>query len=195
MYFPPKLWKSIIKVNFKDFHTYYNNNLDKYPLLSVFFKHKKNLNFIKHLRPIIRFVKILSFKLEYHLTRKTAQIMTFHEFIKKESADDNEYVNLKSLFEEFAISWNSIISHIDQYQSEELLNKPHMNLELPVIFGLVEQKNNGIYLCAILDFLIKLHNEFLDDIINIPIEESQALDDNFINYEWNDKILNKKISS
>ncbi|PKB95996.1 hypothetical protein RhiirA5_472770 [Rhizophagus irregularis] len=163
----------------------------------------------------IRFVKILSFKLEYHLTKKTAQIMTFHEFIKKESADDNEYVNLKSLFEEFAISWNSIISHIDQYQSEELLNKPHMNLELPVIFGLVEQKNNGIYLCAILDFLIKLHNEFLDDIINIPIEEckslnfiknltwnylnsktyfiistvAQALDDNFINYEWNDKIL------
>ncbi|PKC54242.1 hypothetical protein RhiirA1_507522 [Rhizophagus irregularis] len=141
--------------------------------------------------------------------------MTFHEFIKKESADDNEYVNLKSLFEEFAISWNSIISHIDQYQSEELLNKPHMNLELPVIFGLVEQKNNGIYLCAILDFLIKLHNEFLDDIINIPIEEckslnfiknlswnylnskmyfiistvAQAQDDNFINYEWNDKIL------
>ncbi|CAB4494066.1 unnamed protein product [Rhizophagus irregularis] len=215
MYFPPKLWKSIIKVNFKDFHTYYNNNLDKYPLLSVFFKHNKNLNFIKHLRPIIRFVKILSFKLEYHLTKKTAQIMTFHEFIKKESADDNEYVNLKSLFEEFAISWNSIISHIDQYQSEELLNKPHMNLELPVIFGLVEQKNNGIYLCAILDFLIKLHNEFLDDIINIPIEEckslnfiknlswnylnskmyfiistvAQAQDDNFINYEWNDKIL------
>ncbi|PKC50202.1 hypothetical protein RhiirA1_487077, partial [Rhizophagus irregularis] len=34
MYFPPKLWKSIRKVNFKDFHTYYNNNLDKYPLLS-----------------------------------------------------------------------------------------------------------------------------------------------------------------
>ncbi|GBC14823.1 hypothetical protein GLOIN_2v1781959 [Rhizophagus irregularis DAOM 181602=DAOM 197198] len=215
MYFPPKLWKSIIKVNFKDFHTYYNNNLDKYPLLSVFFKHNKNLNFIKHLHPIIRFVKILSFKLEYHLTRKTAQIMTFHEFIKKESADDNEYANLKSLFEEFAISWNSIISHIDQYQSEELLNKPHMNLELPVIFGLVEQKNNGIYLCAILDFLIKLHNEFLDDIINIPIEEcksldfiknlswnylnsktyfiistvAQAQDNNFINYEWNDKIL------
>ncbi|RGB33408.1 hypothetical protein C1646_816080 [Rhizophagus diaphanus] len=215
MYFSPKLWKSIKKVNFIDFYAYYNNNLDKYPLLSVFFKHNENLNLIKHLYPIIRFVKILSFKLEYHLTRKLAQIMTFHEFIEKESADDNEYFSLKYLFEEFAISWNSIISHINQYQSEELLNKPYMNLELPVIFGLIEQKNNGIYLCAILDFLIKLHNEFLDDVIDIPFEKckslnfiknlswnylnsktyfiistvAQAQDDNFIYYEWDDKIL------
>jgi hypothetical protein len=209
------LWKPTRKVNFNDFHTYYNNNSDKYPFLSVFFKHYKNLNFIKYLYPIIKFVKILSFKLEYHLTRKALQIMTFHEFIKKESADDNEYANLMSLFEEFALSWNSVINHINQYQSEELLNKPNMNLELPVIFGLVEQKNNGIYLCAILDFLIKLHNEFIDDVITISIEKckslnfikdlswnysnsktyfttstvTQAQDNNFINYEWNDRIL------
>ncbi|PKC69164.1 hypothetical protein RhiirA1_533648 [Rhizophagus irregularis] len=91
-----------------------------------------------------------------------------------------------------------------------------MNLDLPVIFGLVEQKDNGIYLCAIVDFLIKLHNEFLDNIIAIPIgkceylkflEDSscnkltpktyfiipkkvdQAQDNNFINYDWDDKIF------
>ncbi|RIA88898.1 hypothetical protein C1645_877066 [Glomus cerebriforme] len=91
-----------------------------------------------------------------------------------------------------------------------------MSLELPVIFGLIEQKDTGIYLCAILDFLIKLHNEFLDDIAKIPIgkceslkclEDSswnnltpksyfivskkvtQAQDNNFINYKWHDRIL------
>ncbi|RIA80719.1 hypothetical protein C1645_882010 [Glomus cerebriforme] len=91
-----------------------------------------------------------------------------------------------------------------------------MSLELPVIFGLIEQKDTGIYLCAILDFLIKLHNEFLDDIAKIPIgkceslkflEDSswndlipktyfiaskkvmQAQDNNFINYKWDDRIL------
>ncbi|GBC04617.1 hypothetical protein RclHR1_05780008 [Rhizophagus clarus] len=210
------LLKPIKKLNFEDLYTFNNNNLDKNSFLSIFLKYHKNLEFIKHLYPIIRFVKILNFKLEYHLTRKEAQTMTFHEFIKKESADDSEYANLKSLFEEFAISWNSIISHINQYQSKELLNKPHMNLEIPVIFGLIEQKDSGIYLCAIVDFLIKLHNEFLDNIIGIPIgkceylkflEDSswnkltpktyfimskkadQAQDNNFINYEWNDKIF------
>src|SRR2546429_9488605 len=91
-----------------------------------------------------------------------------------------------------------------------------MNFELPIIFGLIEQKDTGVYLCAILDFLIKLHNEFLDSVMAIPVgkceslkflEDSswnhlspkkyfiaskkmaQALDINFINYEWNYKIL------
>ncbi|GBC06549.1 hypothetical protein RclHR1_06900002 [Rhizophagus clarus] len=215
MKFLPRLWKPARKVLFKDFHVFCINNLNDYSFLSVFFKHYENLKLIKYLYPIIRFVKILNFKLEYHLTRKAAQILTFHEFIKKESADDNEYANLKSLFEEFAISWNSIISHINQYQFEGLLNKPYMNLELPVIFGLIEQKDNGIYLCAILDFLIKLHNEFLNDVETILIEKcgslnfieelswnylnsklyfttstvTQAQDINFINFEWNGKIL------
>ncbi|GBC14841.2 hypothetical protein GLOIN_2v1788049 [Rhizophagus irregularis DAOM 181602=DAOM 197198] len=214
--FLPKLWKPVRKVNFEDFYTFYiSNNLNEYPFLSVFFKHYESLKFIKYLYPIIKFVKILNSKLEYHLTRKAAQIMTFHEFIKKESVDNSEYINLKSLFEEFAFSWNSVISHINQYQSKEFFDKPYMTLDLPVIFGLVEQKDSGIYLCAIVEFLIKLHNEFLNNVMTIPIEKCkslnfikdfswnylnsktyfnvltvvQALDNNFINYEWNDKIL------
>ncbi|CAB4443216.1 unnamed protein product [Rhizophagus irregularis] len=61
----------------------------KITYLSKLFKPIKRINFelMKHLYPIIRFVKILSFKLEHRLTKKEAQNMTFHEFIKKESAD------------------------------------------------------------------------------------------------------------
>ncbi|CAB4443214.1 unnamed protein product [Rhizophagus irregularis] len=215
----PKLWKPIRKVNFNDFYNFCNNLvLDKYPLLSVFLKHYEKLKLIKFLHPIIKFVKILNFKLEHHLTRKEAQNMTFHEFIKKESADDDEYAsNLKVLFEKFAFSWNSIINYIIQYQCKELpYDKPIMNLELPVIFGLIDQKDTGIYLCAIIDFLIKLHNEFLDNIKAIFANKCENLkffevlswnnlisetyctkskkvilaqDNNFINYEWNDKIF------
>ncbi|UZO24840.1 uncharacterized protein OCT59_017134 [Rhizophagus irregularis] len=210
-----KLLKPIKRINFE----VSTRNLDKNSFLSIFFKYHESLKLMKHLYPIIRFVKILSFKLEHRLTKKEAQNMTFHEFIKKESADDNDYVNanLKSLFEEFAFSWNYIINYIFEYQCKELPhNKLFMNLDLPVIFGLVEQKDNGIYLCAIVDFLIKLHNEFLDNIIAIPIgkceylkflEDSsfnkltpktyfiipkkvdQAQDNNFINYDWDDKIF------
>src|SRR5581483_4090322 len=98
---------------------------------------------------------------------------------------------------------------------EELPDKPIMNLDLPVIFGLIEQRDAGVYICAILDFLIGLHNEFLDCVLAIPIGKCEslkflenvsqnyqtsekcfitskkvahALDINFINYEWNDKI-------
>jgi hypothetical protein len=214
--FLPKLWKPFRKVNFKDLHAFYITNSNEYLFLSVFFKYYESFKLIKYLYPIIRFVKILNSKLEYHLTRKAAHtIMTFHEFIKNESVNDNEYSNLKSLFEEFALSWNSVVSHISQYKSELLFGKPFMTLDLPVISGLVEQEDSGIYLCAIVEFLIKLHNEFLNDVMTIPIEKCkslnfikdlswnhlnhktyfivstaiQAQDNNFINYEWNDKIL------
>ncbi len=165
---------------------------------------------------MVKFIKILNSKLEYNLTRKEAQMMTFNEFIEKESADETEY-HLKPLFEEFALGWNSVINYIFQYQSKELpSDKPYMDLELPIIFGLVEQKDTGIYICAILEFLIQSHNEFLDNVLSIPVgqcknlnfmEQStwnnltsktyhiksikviQAQEINFINYEWNEKIL------
>ncbi|PKY26550.1 hypothetical protein RhiirB3_513718 [Rhizophagus irregularis] len=89
----PKLWKPVRKVDFKDLFTFYIANLNEYPFLSLFFKHYNRLKLIKYLYPIIRFVKILNSKLEYHLTREAAQIMSFHEFIKKESVDEKEYIN------------------------------------------------------------------------------------------------------
>ncbi|PKY36118.1 hypothetical protein RhiirB3_458069, partial [Rhizophagus irregularis] len=95
-----KLLKPIKRINFE----VSARNLDKNSFLSIFFKYHESLKLMKHLYPIIRFVKILSFKLEHRLTKIEAQNMTFHEFIKKESADDNDCVNanFKSLFEEFA---------------------------------------------------------------------------------------------
>ncbi|RIA97746.1 hypothetical protein C1645_871114 [Glomus cerebriforme] len=216
----PKIWKLSRKVNFEDFYAFYNSNwqnLEKYPFLSIYFKNYKQLKLINHLYPIVRFVKILNLKLEYYLTRKVAHLMKFHEFIVNES---HENANLKTLFEEFAFGWNYVMDYFVQYQSKELpynkSNKPIMNLELPVIYGLIDQKDAGIHLCTILDFLIKLHNEFLDNIIAIPVGKcksleflkdlywdtrehniyfiksikiAQAQDINFINYEWNDRIL------
>jgi hypothetical protein len=62
----PKLWKPVRKVDFKDLYTFHIANLNEYPFLSVFFKHYNSLKLIKYLYPIIRFMKILNSKLEYH---------------------------------------------------------------------------------------------------------------------------------
>ncbi|CAB5359639.1 unnamed protein product [Rhizophagus irregularis] len=118
--------------------------------------------------------------------------------------DINNGNYLKSLFEDFALSWNSVITNINQNQPEEL----YMDLERPVIFSLIERKEGGNYLCKILEWLIKFHNEFLDNALAIPIGKcknlkfledspyyiksiklSQMQDTNFIN-EDNKKILN-----
>ena len=104
----PKLLSPIRKVNFEDFRAFYNSvfirDLNNYPFLSVYFNYYERLKLIKHLRPIVKFVKILNSKLEYNLTRKSAHTMKFNEFIEKESRNDSKNGKyLKSLFEEFAL--------------------------------------------------------------------------------------------
>jgi hypothetical protein len=193
--------EEVRKVNFEDFRSFYYNefiyNLDNYPFLSIYFNHCEKLKLIKHLQPIIKFVMILNSKLEHNLTRKLAHTMTFREFIEKESFDDTSNI-LRSLFDGFESSWNIVINHIEH--SKELShNKPLMNIERPIIFGLIDQKDSGIYLCTILEFLIRLQNEFLDNVFAIPnlfksdpiksIKVTQAQDLNFINFEWDEKII------
>src|SRR5438034_5570183 len=43
-----------------------------------------------------------------------------------------------------------------------------MAYKLPVVFGLMEPKDAGIPLCAILDFLVNLQNKFLEEVMSIP---------------------------
>ncbi|GBB99412.1 hypothetical protein RclHR1_03510006 [Rhizophagus clarus] len=206
----PKFWRIIKQVTIEELRIFYNNNsnLNNYPLLLVYFNHYEKLKLIKHLYPIMKFVKILNSKLEYQNSKRSAQNMTFNEFIKEESEDNTANGNyLRSLFEGFASSWNSVINYIDIDQSKEFSNKPFMNLECSVIYGLVEHKDEGIYLCAILKFLIDMHNELLDNVFSIPVKFpgylscndpayftksimiTQAQEISFVNYKLDEKIL------
>ncbi|CAB4488333.1 unnamed protein product [Rhizophagus irregularis] len=172
----PNLWRTIGIINFDSFRAYYMSDLtrrnDDHPFLSVFFKHSKQIELLKHLLPIVKFVQILNAKLGYQLTRQTAKDMNFRQFIEKESNDGrNEEIfnNLNTAFNDFKLGWNTVIPFVNRYQCHELPNeKPVMGYSLPVIFGLVEPKDAGIFLCAILDYLVDLQNQFLQEVIVIP---------------------------
>ncbi|GBB96188.1 hypothetical protein RclHR1_00270034 [Rhizophagus clarus] len=172
----PALWRSIGLVNFESFRAYYMSDLAKnknnYPFLSIFFKYAEQLELLKHLLPIVKFVQILNSKLGYQLTRQKAREMSFRQFIEKESneGENREIFNsLKTAFDDFAKGWNTVLPFVKRYQCHELpREKPNMAYKLPVVFGLMEPKDTGILLCAILDFLVNLQNKFLGEIMSIP---------------------------
>ncbi|PKC07678.1 hypothetical protein RhiirA5_358849, partial [Rhizophagus irregularis] len=143
-----------------------------YPFLSIFLKYSHELELLKHLLPIIKFVQILHSKLGYQLTRQTAEEMTFRQFIYKESngGDDDEiFKSLRTAFDDFKLGWNTVIPLVNRYQCHELPDdKPEMKDDSPVVFGLVEPKDSGIYLCAILYHLVNMQNRFLQEVIEIP---------------------------
>jgi hypothetical protein len=173
----PALWRSIGLVNFDSFRAYYmsdsTRNENNYPFLSIFFKYAGQLELLKHLLPIVKFVQILNSKLGYQLTRQKAREMTFRNFIEKESngGENREIFNsLKTAFDDFCQGWNTVLPFVKRYQCHELppREKPTMAYKLPVVFALMEPKDTGIPLCAILDFLVNLQNKFLGEVMSIP---------------------------
>ncbi|PKY42427.1 hypothetical protein RhiirA4_397377 [Rhizophagus irregularis] len=171
----PTLWRTIGIINFDSFRAYFMSDLTRsknYPFLSVFFKYSGQLELLKHLLPIIKFVQILNSKLGYQLTRQKAREMTFRQFIEKESneGENHEMFNsLKTAFDDFKLGWDTVIPSVGRYQCHQLPNdKPIMSYNLPVVFGLMEPKDAGIFLCAILDYLVNLQNNFLKEVIEIP---------------------------
>ncbi|CAG8466565.1 13541_t:CDS:10 [Ambispora gerdemannii] len=220
----PRLWRRIGDTSLDNFRTYYLNNENhrkNFPFISIYFEYEKRLPHLKHIHHLVKFVRILFTRLSYRIKRDEALHMTFQEFIDKDAKAGGYKElqhSLKAAFNNFAKSWNAVMPLIERYQCHDLpANKPKMNLNCQIVFGLVEGKDAGLFLCAALEYLVDLQNRFLRDIMNIPsgtchslkfIEQqtrlkpganspyhikSVRLEDarqaNFIDYEWNPKIL------
>ncbi|KAF0407966.1 e3 ubiquitin-protein ligase [Gigaspora margarita] len=167
----PQLWRKIDYINFSSFLAYYDlaKYQTKYPFLEIFIKHSEQLEIIKNLWPIVQFIKILSSRLSYRISRKDAEIITFDQFIYKEV----DKADLNKMFKRFEKSWNAIIDKV--YQCHKLGEKQRMSRNMPIVLGLVEVNDFGIYLCAILEYLIGIQNNFLLDVMNIPPDSCKAL--------------------
>ncbi|RIB04310.1 hypothetical protein C2G38_2222712 [Gigaspora rosea] len=176
----PRLWRITGKISFDGFNAYYLKNLAQnskdFTFLNVYFKHEKNLSQLNHFYPIIKFVKILYSKLAHKLTREKAEAYTFDEFIQDESKNEHfdTFISLKTSYVEFEKSWNAIADNVRRYQCHDI--EPHkLTNNNPVVFGLIEAKDSGIYLCAIIEYLVNIQNRFLEDVISIPDETCSSL--------------------
>ncbi|CAG8443124.1 10027_t:CDS:10 [Scutellospora calospora] len=172
----PRLFRTIVKTSFDSLRAYYNRdikyNSQVFPFLNIYFKHFEKLPHIKNLYPIVKFVQILASRLGYRLTRKEANQITFKDFIEDQSINgqlQETYESLSLAFNDFANAWNETIGHVTRYQCHQLPDeKPHININSTIVFGLMEGRDTGIYLCAILEYLITLQNNFLQEVMAIP---------------------------
>ncbi|CAG8804176.1 35794_t:CDS:1, partial [Racocetra persica] len=72
-------------------------------------------------------------------------------------------------FVNFANSWNQLIPYINRYKCLALPQPmPKMHDNISVVFGLLEPINESLFLCAAIDFLVQLQNDFLNEVIGIP---------------------------
>ncbi|CAG8730685.1 10437_t:CDS:2, partial [Racocetra fulgida] len=88
-----------------------------------------------------------------------------------ETSDDTGETmkSLNEAFNSFAESWNTLAPHIKRYDCTELPKAmPIINDNSIVTYGLLEPLNESIFICATIDFVVKLQNNFLKDILVIP---------------------------
>ncbi|CAB4467000.1 unnamed protein product [Rhizophagus irregularis] len=174
----PSLWRIICKIDFNSFRAYYISepkNIRKYPFLNIFFKYFEDLPLIKYLYPLVKFIQMLNNKLGYKLSREDAKKTTFRMFIESEG-DKEAYDALGKSFNEFQVAYNFMINKVKRYQCHDLPKiKPQITDKLSIIYGLIEGKDEGIYLCAILEYLINIQNTFLGKIMSIPPESCDSL--------------------
>ncbi len=71
---------------------------------------------------------------------------------------------LESLFHNFAEAWNSIRGKVKRYGCREF-HIPVMDIETSLALCLVEPRDQGIYITAILDYLANLQNSFIEDVV------------------------------
>ncbi|RIA84473.1 hypothetical protein C1645_742305 [Glomus cerebriforme] len=169
----PSLWRIVGKIDYNSFRAYYTSDpkhAKNHPFLSIFFKHSKDLPLIKYLYPIVKFVQLLNTKLGYKLSRDDAKKLTFRKFIENESNDSEDkviYDTLDKSFNDFQTSYNTIINKVERYQCHTFKIKPHITDKDSIVYGLMEGKDEGIYLCAIIEYLINIQNNFLREVMAI----------------------------
>jgi hypothetical protein len=71
---------------------------------------------------------------------------------------------LERLFHNFAEAWNSIRGKVKRYGCREF-HIPVMDIETSLALCLVEPRDQGIYITAILDYLANLQNSFIEDVV------------------------------
>ncbi|CAG8500709.1 21662_t:CDS:2 [Dentiscutata erythropus] len=120
--------------------------------------------------------------------------MTFDKFIKQESNEgelQEIYLALKSAFEKFEKSWNTVAPYIKQFGCQKFEEFPTISLQSSVMYGLAEETDFGIYLSAILSYLIELQNLFLEETIDIP--DSSVLYDHVLDESFSSENASKML--
>ncbi|CAG8475156.1 3381_t:CDS:10, partial [Racocetra persica] len=180
--YSPLLWRLIEKPDLDNLKSYCMSNIenkDAFPLLYIFLKHEKHLDLIQLLLPIVKFTQILSSRLSNVIERQRARHLTFQQFIVDESKDDESGTTeefLNAAFNSFADSWNRLTPHVKRYQCKELPQEmPKIDNKTSIIYGLYEPTDESLYLCATIEFLVQLQNDFLNDIIEVSCGTCQSL--------------------
>ncbi|XP_072028276.1 E3 ubiquitin-protein ligase rnf213-alpha-like [Amphiura filiformis] len=174
----PAIWQHRPRINVESLQQYLTQNMQQssrgnqqerpLALLQAFLEQEAILQLLHHLPDIIRLQQMLIDKYHRRIDAAEATSMSIQEFLEK-LPQDHQYVNqIQPLIGIFIDTWNQVREHIPNYVNNGGLAVPRehcmqiMTESSSLAMLLPTRREAGVCSTALVDFLIRAHNGFIE---------------------------------
>lgn len=180
---------------------------NQHPLLGLFLDFNDSLPNVASLPDLLSWSRIVDSLLSRRLCRHEATT-NIGDIIRKESKSPEERKRLSEIFEKFSTAWKKMRPFVRDRLKQEV---PYLSESSPISFCLIEKRDQGSFLCAAMEILREIQNEFLQKMLSIAssgkcsalvflereegkftipvVHLQEAREKEIIQYQWTDEIL------
>ena len=181
---------------------------NSHPLLGLFLDYNDLLPLVANLNDLLSWSRIVDSLLSRRLTRKDAATK-IGDIIRGKAQSPEEKKRLDESFDKFNKSWEAMRPYVKEKLGVKEV--PYLSESSPISYCLVEKSDKGVLLCAALEVLQNVQNEFLRKMLNIAatgkcsalvflerdegkcaipmVHLQEAREKEIIQYQWSDDIL------
>jgi len=207
----PRLLRTTLPNTFNSLRAYYMAAGDKaretHPLLGLFLDFNDNLLLVSNLNHLVSWSRIMDSLLSRRLSRKDTSTK-IGDVIRGKANSPEEKTRLTEAFDSFSNAFENMHPVLKERLQQQV---PHLSESSPISLCLVEKRDQGVFLCAALDILQKIQNDFLRKVLSIAatgkcsaliflerdkgkcaipmVHLQEAREKEIIQYQWSDAIL------
>ena len=207
----PRLLRTTLPKTFNSLRAYYLAIGDKarenHALLGLFLDYHDDLPLVSNLTHLVSWSRIVDLLLSRRLSRKDTSTK-IGDVIRGKANSPEEKKRLTEAFENFTIAFENMHPVLKERLQREV---PYLSESSPISLCLVKKQDQGVFLCAALDILQKIQNDFLRKVLSIAatgkcsaliflesdkgkcaipmVHLQEAREKEIIQYQWSDAIL------
>ena len=207
----PRLLRVTLPKTFSSLRAYYmsadHNTKNQHPLLGLFLDFNDSLPNVATLHDLLSWSRTVDLLLSRRLSRQDATT-NIGDIIRNKSKSPEERKRLNEIFEKFSMAWEKMLPFVRDRLKQDV---PYLSESSPISFCLIEKRGQGTFLCAAMEILREIQNDFLQKMLSIAstgkcsalvflereegkfsipvVHLHEAREKEIIQYQWTDEIL------
>ncbi len=176
----PSLWMITEDITFDHFILRCLQN-NEFPFLQRFATRHVQLRALKYLPDIVQLLNFVLSKYNRRVARDYCKTTTVEQEIAEMSR--RERIAFEKYFNAFCEAWNCCWSAVEQYKCmpiPKIMKNVTMDASKSLIFIIPNEKDESVFILALLQYLVDLHNEFVEATQQITTSRAEEISSRFI---------------